>query len=123
MAKNTSTKRTPTSLIQQKVYREDMTWEEERDFVKHMFGKYEKAGFFTIFHPKRTLPENEKMYSGQLYKIIGRCPVPTTKEEERALKVDVMNLPAWTIEFEDEHRMVAYPEDICKLDVSGMAAC
>lgn len=115
-------KRTPSTLIKDRVYREDMTWEEERDFVKHMFGRYEKSGFFTTYSPVRTLPEDKQIYKGKPYKIIKRMEVPNTQEEEKRGML-VMDLPAWLIEFEDGNRMVAYPEDISKLDVTGMAAC
>lgn len=115
-------KRTPSTLIKQKVYREDMTWQEERDFVKFMYGKYEKEGFFSAYKPIRTLPTEKQGYVGQPFKVIKRMEVPSTQEEEKRSML-VMDLPAWLIEFEDGNRTIAYPEDICKMDVTGMAAC
>ena len=71
---NTETKmRTPTQMIQKKVYREDMTFEEEKAFVRLMYRKYEKAGFKPTYEMSAKLPENEMKYNGQPFKVVKRC--------------------------------------------------
>lgn len=121
---NTETKmRTPTQMIQKKVYREDMTFEEEKAFVRLMYRKYEKAGFKPTYEMSAKLPENEMKYNGQPFKVVKRCEIPDNPTEEKKFNYYLCELPMWTIKFEDGHKLNAYPEEISTLDTSKMAAC
>lgn len=114
--------RVPTTLLRNGVYREDMNWEEERGFVLFMYDKYEKAGFNEHFFTDRKLPPEFNNEIGKGYKLLKRMEVPNTPEEEGE-KMPILDLPAWEIEFADGKKLVAYPEEICALDVSKMNAC
>ena len=50
------------------------------------------------------LNDEDKKYIGKPFKVIGRC--------EEGKEWDLESLPAWNIEFEDGHKMSAYPEEI-----------
>ena len=50
------------------------------------------------------IKHEDKKYIGKPFKVIGRC--------EEGKEWDLESLPAWNIEFEDGHKMSAYPEEI-----------
>lgn len=116
-------KRTPTKLLKAKVYREDMTFAEEKDFVKYMYKRYEKSGFKPVFEQKAPLPSNEEKYNGQPFEVVKACEIPKSEAEQENSEFMLMDLPAWIIQFRDGHQMMAYPEEITNLNTSGFAAC
>lgn len=84
--------------------REEMSTEREREFLKNLYDAYETVGFADRFWSPFDVCDEEKKYIGQPFKVIGRC--------EEGKEWDLDSLPAWKIEFEDGHRMYAYPEEI-----------
>lgn len=94
-------------LLKNNIAREDMTEEEEYEFVKYWFEKYTKAGFCKTFHSPFDLREEDKPYIGKPFKVLCECDTKMTALD---------NLPMWGIEFEDGHIMYAYPEEICLLE-------
>lgn len=97
--------RTIEELFRQNASRDEMTEEEERNFVNYWFDKYEKQGFFEIFiSPYDSL----KQYNGKRFKVIRRV----TEEE-----CDLESLPAWKIEFDNQEQIDAFPEEIIKNEI------
>lgn len=97
--------RTIEELFDQNVSRDEMTEEEERNFVNYWFDKYEKQGFFNVFiSPYDSL----KKYNGKKFKVIERV----TEE-----KYDLESLPAWRIEFENREQIDAFPEEIIENEI------
>ena len=84
--------------------RDQMTEDEERAWVDHLFDEYEKAGFSEVFH---TPYEQYKERIGQKYQVIGRC----TEQD-----CDLECLPMWKIRFEDGVETCAHEVEICKLE-------
>lgn len=81
-------------------YREDMSYERQREFVNDCFLCYEKEGFANKFwSPFGDYKERE----GQSFEVIGRC---TEKESH------IDSLQMWNIKFEDGTVIGAYPEEI-----------
>ena len=83
------------------MYRDDMTEEQERDFVKHCFDLYEKEGFAKVFWSPFDIGNTE--LCGKSFKVLNRVT-----EAQESLEV----LPMWNIEFENGHKMCAYPEEV-----------
>lgn len=82
------------------MYRDEMTKEQEAEFVNHCYDLYEKEGFAKVFWSQGgDFPD----YHGKPFKVIGRV-----KESES----DIECLPMWDIKFEDGHEMSAYPDEI-----------
>ena len=84
--------------------RDEMSIDRKRDFLKDLYDAYEAVGFVNIFWTPFDLNDEDKSYVGKLFKVIGRC--------EEGKEWDLESLPAWKIEFEDGHKMAAYPEEI-----------
>lgn len=87
-------------------YRYEMDPSEEKQFADELFDAYEASGFvkkLPSFEDGWFYPEDAK-YHGQPFHIVKRCD-PSN--------VDLSELPAWIIEFEDGHCMTAYPDEIC----------
>lgn len=94
--------------------REEMTIEQERNFVNDCFDLYEQEGFAKVFYTPYDALNNR---IGQSFSVVGRV-----NEGQESLDV----LPMWYIKFEDGHKTCAYPEEIipsemidngCKLTV------
>jgi hypothetical protein len=81
-------------------YRDEMTKETEREFVKDCFDLYEKDEISKIFWSPFSDYE-EKI--GSHFVIVRRC---TEKD------CDLCCLPMWKIKFEDNTVIDAYPEEI-----------
>lgn len=80
--------------------REEMSKDEEREFVNACFEAYETEGFAEKFwSPYESLED----YIGKPFKVVKRC----TEEN-----YDLECLPAWRIEFEWEEGIDAFPEEI-----------
>lgn len=99
--------RTIEELIEENIYREEMTQEEHQAFVEYWFDKYEKFGFCDTFESPYDLSYANKQYEGKCFQVIARC---TTND------CDLETLPMWRIEFEDGYQTDAYPEEICRLE-------
>ena len=84
--------------------RYEMDNERERAFLKDCYSAYETVGFADKFWSPFDLKDEDKKYIGKPFKVIGRC--------EEGKEWDLESLPAWKIEFEDGHKMSAYPEEI-----------
>ena len=94
--------------------REEMTVEQEKDFVDHCFDLYENQGFAKVFW---SISNDFKEYHNKAFKVINRL---TEKE------CDLCCLPMWKIKFEDGKRINAYLDEIipsemvnngCKLEI------
>ena len=81
--------------------RGDLSFEEEREFVRDCFDTYEHIGFTPVFS---TPYAREKQYEGQKYEVLGRCDEST---------YDLEILPVWKIRLECGAVIDAYPEEIC----------
>lgn len=84
--------------------RYEMDNERERAFLKDCYSAYKTVGFADKFWSPFDLKDEDKKYIGKPFKVIGRC--------EEGKEWDLESLPAWNIEFEDGHKMSAYPEEI-----------
>lgn len=84
--------------------RDKMSTDREREFLKDLYATYETVGFVNKFWTPFDLNDEDKSYVGKTFKVIGRC--------EEGKEWDLESLPAWKIEFEDGHKMNAYPEKI-----------
>lgn len=80
--------------------RDNMTDEQERQFVNSCFETFEKEGFSNVFWTPYDALSNR---INQKFSVIRRV-----KEGEEDLK----SLPMWYIKFEDGHTSSAYPEEI-----------
>ncbi len=88
-------------------YREDMTKDRERDFVKDCFDCYEKEGFAEKFN---AIFDTYKEYHGKKFTVIGRSTEDDT---------DLTCLPMWKIRFEDGTETAAYPEEIIPSEIKN----
>lgn len=84
--------------------RDEMSVDREREFLKDLYDAYETAGFVNKFWTPFDLYDKDKNYVGKPFKIVGRC--------EEGKEWDLKSLPVWKIEFEDGHKMIAYPGEI-----------
>lgn len=107
--------RTVKQLIKNNVFREDMNHTEEKRFVKYLYDLYEHYGFVKYFCPTADLCTSDKPYIGKPFIVKERCL--------EGKEFDLESLPAWIIQFNDGHEMIAYPEEICLLNTAGMNAC
>lgn len=89
--------------------RDEMSIDREREFLKDLYSAYETSGFTNKFWTPFDLNDEDKNYIGKSFKIVGRC--------EEGKDWDLESLPAWKIEFEDGHKMNAYPEEIYLKDM------
>ena len=87
--------------------RDDLSEDEERNFVNDCFDTYEKIGFADTFGTPYT---GEKKYKGMRFTVLGRVKEITEDKENGA---DLECLPMWNIQFENGDIMAAYPEEIC----------
>lgn len=99
--------RTVQELIDENIYREEMTTEEHIAFVDYWFDQYEKGGFCETFETPFDLKDVDKPYVGKPFEVVGRVAM---------YEADLETLPMWHIEFEDGHTMYAYPEEITILE-------
>lgn len=99
--------RTVQELIDENVCREEMTTEEHIAFVNYWFEQYEKGGFCESFATPFDLHDWDRPYIGKSFQVTGRVEF---------YEADLETLPMWHIEFEDGHRMDAYPEEITKIE-------
>jgi hypothetical protein len=80
--------------------RNEMTEEQEKEFVNDCFSCYEADGFAKKFwSPFGDYKDRE----GQGFEVIGRCTEQDT---------DISALPMWNIKFADGTTIGAYPEEI-----------
>lgn len=87
--------------------RDDLTEDEDRNFVNDCFDAYEHTGFADTFGTPYT---REKKYAGMKFTVLGRVKEIT---EDRENGADLEYLPMWHIQFENGDTMAAYPEEIC----------
>lgn len=86
-----------------------MSTDRKRDFLKDLYDAYEAVGFVDKFWTPFDLNDEDRSYVGKPFKVVGRC--------EEGKEWDLESLPAWKIEFEDGHKMDAYPEEIYLKDM------
>lgn len=87
--------------------RDDMSFDEEVQFVNDCFDTYEHIGFVEEF----SSPYDEvSEYNGMKFTVTGRIGYVTDN-------VDIENLPMWRITLEDGTEVMALPEEICKIEV------
>jgi hypothetical protein len=82
------------------MYRDEMTKEQEREFVQHCFDLYEKEGFSKVFW---SIGGDFPEHIGKSFKVIGRVT------EDIA---DLECLPMWSVQFEDGDEIKVYADEI-----------
>lgn len=96
------------------MYRDEMTQEQEREYIDDLFDFYEGEGFAKVFW---SMGGDFEEYYNKPFKVIDRL---TEK------KCDLECLPMWKIKFEDGEIIHAYPDEIipsvmkengCKLEL------
>ena len=88
--------------------REDMTIEQEREFVSDWFSAYEQEGFAPVFwSPGGDYDE----YHGRPFTVLGRTPEYDSQHPGQHT-ADLECLPMWNIRFGDGVVLAAYPEEI-----------
>ena len=87
--------------------RNDLTEDEERNFVNDCFDLYEHIGFTDTFGTPYT---DEQKYVGMKFSVLDRVKDISQDQENGA---DLECLPMWNIQFENGDQMAAYPEEIC----------
>lgn len=96
------------------MWRDEMTEEQEKEFVSDCFMLYEKEGFAKVFWSQGGDLEE---YHNKSFKVLGRSTEKDT---------DLCCMPMWNIQFEDGYITAAYPDEIipsemisngCKLKV------
>ena len=97
--------RTIKELIENGIFREEMTIEEENAFLEYWYKKYEDTGFCETFDT--TYIDFCKDKIGKKFKVIERIKQPDA---------DTECLPMWKIQFEDGSFANVYPEEICLLE-------
>lgn len=88
----------------------DLTEEEERNYVNDCFDLYEYIGFSDTFQSPYEQSEKD---NGKKFTVLRRV----SEEDDRA---DLCCLPLWVIQFEDGRVDQAYPEEICKAEISPL---
>lgn len=93
-------------LLDAKVSRDEMSEEEEKIFVEHLFNKYEKEGFAKILvSPYDGIRDR----NGQEFTVVSRVKLLTEDNEGGA---DLECLPMWYIQFSDGAKLATYSEEI-----------
>ena len=87
--------------------RNDLTEDEERNFVNDCFDLYEHIGFTDTFGTPYT---SEQKYVDMKFSVLDRVR-DISQDQENG--VDLECLPMWNIQFENGDQMAAYPEEIC----------
>lgn len=85
--------------------RDDLSEDEERNFINDCFDMYEHIGFANTFGT----PYAGK-YEGMKFTVLGRVKEITEDKENGA---DLECLPMWNIQLENGDIMAAFPEEIC----------
>ena len=80
--------------------RDEMTKEQEREFVNYCFDLYEKEGFSKIFWAQ----------GGDFPELIGKPFTVVGRETED--RIYLSYLPMWRIHFENGTEISAYPDEI-----------
>lgn len=88
-------------------YRDEMTEEQEREYVEDLFAAYEQENNFSkVFWSQGG---DYPQYIGKPFTLVGRTPV---YDEKIQGSVELECLPMWQIRFEDGFIMSAYPDEI-----------
>lgn len=88
------------------LFRDEMTREQELEFVNDCYGCYENEGFADRFW---TAGDDFKEQHGKKFSVVGRVPV---LDEQHPNGADLECLPMWFIRFEDGTEIAAYPDEI-----------
>ncbi len=100
-------------LLDAKVNRDEMTKEEEKVFVEHLFSVYEREGFAKILvSPYAGIRER----NGQKIKVVSRVK---PLEEDQEGGADLECLPMWYIQFDDGQKMAAYADEIIPSEIKN----
>lgn len=87
--------------------RDDMSFEEELEYVKDCFDTYENIGFTDTF---QTPYEDKAKYNGMRFSVVKRLSYVEND-------TDLECLPMWRIKFENGEEIDAYPEEICEAEI------
>ena len=87
--------------------RSEMSFEDEFEFVQCCYDIYEFTGFVEEFN---TPYEDGSEYNGMKFTVDGRV-------EYVADEIDLECLPMWHITFENGTKLMAHPEEICKIEI------
>ena len=88
--------------------REDMTIEQEREFVSDCFDAYEQEGFAPVFWSQG---DDYPQYHGMPFAVVERTPEYDSQHTGQHT-ADLERLPMWNIRFEDGTVLSAYPDEI-----------
>ena len=88
--------------------REDMTEEQEKEFVNDCFVAYERIGFLDRFNSPY---DDNSEHNGMVFRVIRRAVV---RDADGNLECDLEAMPVWLVEFENGDTAFCYPEEICK---------
>lgn len=86
-------------------YRDEMSIEREKEFVKDCFDLYEQEGFAKTFWSQGGDFPRQK---GKKFTVVSRVGV----YPEDTDGADLECLPMWKIRFEDNFEMAAYPDEV-----------
>lgn len=97
--------------------REEMTEEQEKEFVDYCFDIYEEEGFAKVFiSPYDLFPNGVINRQGKPFKVLGRIRL-LTEIDNGEDTADLESLPMWKIQFEDGETMGAYAEEIIPSEI------
>jgi hypothetical protein len=96
--------------------RQDMTMEQEIEFVNQCFDNYEKEGFSKVFVSPYDYTDEISNRQGASFKVIGRTKMRTETDNGEAT-ADLECLPMWQIQFEDGKVISAYAEEIIPSEI------
>lgn len=82
------------------MYRDEMTEDQEQEFLENCYHLYEKEGFAKVFWSQGG---DYQEYHEKSFTVLGRVKPPDA---------DTECLPMWKIKFEDGKEISAYPDEI-----------
>ena len=88
-------------------YRDEMSEEREREFVKDCFDCYEAEGIAKKFWSSGG---DYRQYHGEPFEVVRRAPEYPKADDPHA--ADLECLPMWVIRFADGKEISAYPDEI-----------
>ncbi len=87
--------------------RDSLNDEQEKEFIKDCFSMYEESGFASHYHSKY---DDSLIHDGKRFVVTSRCSVEKADCEQH-------QLPMWNIKFEDGTDFLAFPEEICRIEM------
>lgn len=83
------------------MWRDELTVEEEAEFVNDCFDIFEREGFSEVYVDQNG--DGLEKYNNEPFAVIGRTSLQDA---------DLQDLPMWDIKFEDGSKITAYPDEI-----------